>query len=77
MEKKEIGRQEGSREEGVGRNVGPHEVKTSSREGSGALHRVERPISVRCGRIDKNIHHHAHHRNSGKLDDTDRAEERK
>ena len=26
---------------------------------------------------DQNIHHHAHHRNSGKLDDTDRAEERK
>ena len=35
---------------GVGRNVGPHEVKRSTREGSGALHRVERPISVRCGR---------------------------
>ena len=50
MEKREIGRQEGSRGEGVGKNVGPHEVKTSSREGSGALHRVERPISVRCGR---------------------------
>ena len=33
---------------GVGRNVGPHEVKRSTREGSGALHRVERPISVRC-----------------------------
>ena len=25
-------------------------MKTSSREGSGALHRVEKPISVRCGR---------------------------
>ena len=49
MEKREIGRQEGSRGGGVGRNAGPHEVKTSSREGSGALHRVERPISVRCG----------------------------
>ena len=31
MEKREIGRQEGSRGGGVGRNVGPHEVKTSSR----------------------------------------------
>ena len=50
MEKREIGRQEGSRGGGVGRNAGPHEVKTSSREGSGALHRVEKPISVRCGR---------------------------
>ena len=50
MEKREIGRQEGSRGGGVGRNVGPHEVKTSSREGSGALHRVERPSSVRSGR---------------------------
>ena len=52
MEKREIGRQEGSRGGGVVKNAGPHEVKTSSREGSGALHRVERPISVsvRCGR---------------------------
>ena len=50
MEKREIGRQEGSRGRGVGINAGPHEGKTSSREGSGALHRVERPISVRCGR---------------------------
>ena len=50
MEKREIGRQEGSRGGGVGKNAGPHEVKTSSREGSGALHRVERPSSVRCGR---------------------------
>ena len=49
MEKREIGRQEGSRGEGVGRDADPNEVKTSSREGSGALHRVERPISVRCG----------------------------
>ena len=51
MEKREIGRQEGSRGGGVGRNVGPHEVKTSSREGSGALRRVERPVGVRCGRV--------------------------
>ena len=49
MEKREIGRQEGSRGRRAGINAGPHEGKTSSREGSGALHRVERPISVRCG----------------------------
>ena len=29
---------------------------------------------LRCTPIEKNIHHHAHHRNSDKMDDTDRAE---
>ena len=42
MEKREIGRQEGSRGRRVGINAGPHEGKTSSREGSGA-HAEEGP----------------------------------
>ena len=40
----------GEQRERVGINSAPHEEEPSRREGSGALHRVERPISVRCGR---------------------------
>ena len=40
----------GEQRKGVGINSAPHEEEPSRREGSGALHRVERPLSVRCGR---------------------------
>ena len=35
-------------------------------------HKAKINKKLRCTLIEKNIHHHAHHRNSGKMDDTDR-----
>ena len=59
--------------------VGAHARKYKKPPSSRLQQNTKQKINkkLRCILIDKNIHHHAHHRNSGKLDDTDRAEERK
>ena len=59
--------------------VGAHARKYKKPPSSRLQQNTKQKINkkLRCILIDKNIHPYAHHRNSGKLDDTDRAEERK
>ena len=59
--------------------VGAHARKYKKPPSSRLQQNTKQKINkkLRCILIDKNIHHHAHHRNSDKLEDTDRAEDRK
>ena len=59
--------------------VGAHARKYKKPPSSRLQQNTKQKINkkLQCILIDKNIPHHAHHRNSDKLDDTDRAEDRK